>query len=58
MCGKVWMNVLAVQSPSIGAYNSHGIGFPAPKVLACRETHLLLPFAELTLVKDGHLPTG
>ena len=54
MCGKVWMDVLAVQSPSI----SHGIGFPIPKVLACREIHLLVPVAELMLVQAGHLPKG
>ena len=31
--------------------NSQGIGFPEPKVLACRESNILLPVAELMLFK-------
>ena len=38
--------------------NLHGIGFPVPKVLACREIHVLVPVAELTLLQAGHLPKG
>ena len=39
--------------------NSQGIGFPVPKVLACRELNpSFAPVAKLTLVKAGHLPTG
>ena len=44
---KVKMNVLALQSPSFGAWSRK-------LHVACRENHILVPVAKVMLVKPGH----